>query len=92
VTVAVEVPPRAPVVAVKFAELAAAGTVTKAGTVSREVVLARAIAAPPVGAGWDRVTVQVVEAFGPRLVGLHDKDETPPDTAKLRVVVAELPL
>jgi hypothetical protein len=92
VTVALEVPPSAAVVAVKFAELAAAGTVTEAGTVSREVVLARVIAAPPVGAGWDRVTVQVVEVFGPRLVGLHDKDETSPEAAKLRVVVAELPL
>jgi len=54
--------------------------------------LARAIAAPPVGASWDKTTVQVVEAFGPRLVGLHDKDETSPEAAKLRVVVAELPL
>ena len=33
------------------------------------MLFARVTLAPPVGAGWVRVTVQVLEEFGPRLGG-----------------------
>jgi hypothetical protein len=90
VMVALELPPRAAVVAVKLAELAAAAIVTEAGTVSKELVLAKVRTAPPAGAGWDKATVQVVEAFGPRLVGLQDREETSAKAARVTVVLAEL--
>jgi hypothetical protein len=38
------------------------------------------------------VTVQVLEAFGPRLVGLHDKEDTSTDATRLTLTVAELVL
>jgi hypothetical protein len=38
--------------------------------------------APPAGAAWVRVTVQVLEELGPRLVGLHAiKVDAPPMNA-----------
>jgi hypothetical protein len=43
--------PMAPVVALKVAQVAAAGTVTDAWTVSVALVLVRVTVAPPVGAG-----------------------------------------
>jgi len=46
--------------------------------------------APPVGAGWVKVTVQVLDEFEPRLVGLHDTAETKTAAAKFTVVLAEL--
>jgi hypothetical protein len=81
--------PMATVVALKVADMAAAATVTEAGTVSVALVLVRATAAPPVGAGWVRVTVQVLEALGPRLVGLQASEETS-TTTMLIVALAEL--
>ena len=81
--------PRAAVVALKVAEVAAAATVTDAGTVRVALVLVNVTAAPPVGAAWVRVTVQVLEAFGPRVVGLQASEETRTAT-KLTVAVAEL--
>jgi hypothetical protein len=79
----------AAVVALKVAEVAAAATVTDAGAVRVALVLVRVTAAPPVGAAWVRVTVQVLEAFGPRLVGLQASDETSTAT-KLTVALAVL--
>ena len=78
------------VVALKVAEVAAAATVTDAGTVSVALLLDRLTLAPPVGAAWGSVTVQVLEAFGPRLVGLHDKEDTSTDATRLTLAVAEL--
>jgi hypothetical protein len=72
----------ATVVALKVAEVAAAGTVTDAGMVSVELVLVRMTVAPPAGAGWVSVTVQVLDEFGPRLVGLQTiKVDAPPMNA-----------
>jgi hypothetical protein len=69
----------AKVAALKVAEVAAAATVTDAGTVSAGLVLVRVTVAPPVGAGWVRVTVHVPEELGPRLVGLQAiKADAPP--------------
>ena len=80
------------VVALKVAVVAAAATVTDAGTVRVESVLVRVTVAPPVGAAWVRVTVQVLEEFGPRLVGLQASEETSTDAARAMLVLAELPL
>jgi hypothetical protein len=79
----------AAVVALKVADMAAAATVTDAGAVSVELVLVRVTAAPPVGAAWVSVTVQVLEALGPRLVGLQASEETSTAT-RLTVALAEL--
>ena len=70
-----------PAVAVKVAVVAAAATVTDAGTVRVELVLVRVTEAPPVGAAWVRVTVQVElpELF--KAVGTQDKELTVGKTA-----------
>jgi hypothetical protein len=78
------------VVAVKVAEVAAAVTVTDAGTVRAELVFVRVTLAPPVGAGWVKVTVHALEAFGPRLVGLQASEETRTGATRLTVALAEL--
>jgi hypothetical protein len=80
------------VVALKLAEVAAAATVTDAGTARAELVLARATMAPPLGAGWVKVKVQALEEFGPRLLGVQATEETDTGTTRLTAVVAELPL
>ena len=90
--VALELPLMDAVVALKVAEVVAAATVTDAGTVRAEFVFDSATLAPPLGAGWLKVTVQVVEEFGPRLVGLHASEETNTGATRLTVAVAELPL
>ena len=49
-----------------------AGTRTDAGTIRAEAkLLERATVVPPVGAAWERVTLQVVEAEAARLVLPH---------------------
>ena len=82
--------PTATVVALKVAEVAAAATVTDVWTVSVELVLVRAMLAPPVGAAWVKVTVQALEALGPRLVGLQTSEETSTGAVRLMVALAEL--
>ena len=79
-----------PVVALKVADVAAAATVTEAGTVSVELVLVSVTLAPPVGAAWVKVTVQVVDELWPRLVGLQASEETSTGATRLTVVFAEL--
>ena len=78
------------VVALNVAEVAAAATVTDAGTVRVALVFVRVTVAPPVGAGWVRVTVQVLEALGPRVVGLQASDETSTGATRLMVAFAEV--
>jgi len=80
------------VVALNVAVFAAAATVTDAGTVSVELLFVKVTVAPPVGAACVSVTVQVLEAFCPRLVGLHASDETSTEAVRLMLVLAELPL
>jgi hypothetical protein len=91
VIVALELLPTAAVVALKVAEVAAAATVTDAGTFKIELLFARVTLAPPAGAGWVRVTVQVLEEFGPRLAGLHTREETRLVDVRLIAVLAALP-
>jgi len=79
-----------PVVALKVADVAAAATVTDAGTVRLALELERPTLAPPVGAAWVRVIVQVLEEFAPRLLGMQDTADTETGAARLTVVFAEL--
>ena len=90
VRVALELLLMVAVVALNVAEVAAAATVTEAGTVRVELVFDSATLAPPLGAGWVSVTVQVLEEFGPRLVGLHASEDTSTGATRLTVAVAEL--
>jgi hypothetical protein len=62
-------------VAMNFAVVVPAATVTEAGTVSEVLLLDSATLDPPVGAAEFRVTVQLEEAPGIRLPGLHVIDE-----------------
>ncbi len=78
------------VVALKVAVVAVAATVTDAGTVSVAFVFVSATLAPPAGADCVKVTVQVLEAFCPRLVGLHTSDDTSTGATRLTVALAEL--
>jgi hypothetical protein len=54
------------------------------------LLFVRATLAPPVGAGWVNVTLQVLEESGPRLAGLQAKEETKTGATRLTVVLAEL--
>jgi hypothetical protein len=78
------------VVALNVAVVADAATVTDVGTVSVPFVFVSATTAPPAGAACVKVTVQVLEAFGPRLVGLHASEDTRTGATKLIVAFAEL--
>ena len=90
--VALELRLRIPVVTVNVAEVAPAGTVADAGVVSRELVSDRVTVAPPAGAGWLNVTVQVLEEFGPRLPGLQLTVETNTVAVSVTAAVTEAPL
>jgi hypothetical protein len=78
------------VVALNVAVFAAAVTVTDAGTVSVAFVLVNVTTAPPAGATLVSVTVQVLEAFGPRFAGLHVSVDTSTGAIRLIVVFAEV--
>ena len=82
----------AAVVALKMAEVAAFATVTEAGTVSVGLVLERVTLAPPVGAALLRVTVQVLEALGPRLAGAQAREEISTGATRVTLALAELAL
>jgi hypothetical protein len=79
-------------VALKVAVVAPAATVTEAGTVSEVLLLASATLNPPTGAVWVSVTVQVLTALCPRLVGLHVSTETRTGTGARRLIEAVLEL
>ena len=68
---------RTPVLAEKVPVVEPAETVTEAGTVKAALlVLASVTLAPPAGAAFESVTVQVVEAFDVRLAAAHCSEET----------------
>jgi len=54
------------------------------------LVFVKVTRAPPAGAFFVSVTVQVLEEFAPRAVGLHDNEETRTAAERLTVVLAEL--
>lgn len=88
VTVALELPLRVGVLTVKLAVVAAAAIVTLAGTVSRELVLARATTAPPAGAACDRVTVHVADEFDARVVGVQVRVGAETGAVKVTITLA----
>ena len=81
-----------PVVALKLAVVAAAATVTDAGTVKEVLLLDSVTAAPPAGATLVRVTVQALVALGPKLVGLQASDDTSTGATRLMAALPVLPL
>jgi hypothetical protein len=82
--------PTTKVLTLKLAQVLAAATVTDEGTVSVGLVLVRVTVTPPVGDGWVKVTVQVLEELGPRLVGLQASVETSAGAIRVTVALAEL--
>ncbi len=76
--------------ALKFAVVAPTVTVTEAGTVSKALLLANVTVEPPAGAVCVSVTVQLLTALCPRLVGLHTTPETNTGAKRLIVAVFEL--
>jgi hypothetical protein len=90
VIVALWLLPMVVVVTLNVAEVAAADTVTDAGAVRVAFVLVSATLAPPVGAAWVRVTVQVLDELGPTLVGLQATPETTTGANRLIAAVCEL--
>ena len=81
-----------PAVAVKVPEVLPAATVTVAGAERAALPLLTTTAAPPDGAILVSVTVQVLLAAGPRLVGLHVSEATLIGAAKETDAVAEVAL
>jgi hypothetical protein len=77
-------------VALKVAVVAPAATVTDAGTVSEVLLLPSVTLDPPVGAVCVSVTVHVLTALCPRLVGLQAMPETSAGATRLMVAVCEL--
>jgi hypothetical protein len=77
-------------VALTVAVVDPAATVTEAGTVSKVLLLASVTAEPPVGAAWVSVTVQVLTALCPRLVGVQPNVETTTGAMRLIEAVCEL--
>lgn len=73
-----------------MAELAPAGTVADAGTVSIELADDRVTAEPPLGAARFRTTVQFAVADGGRLDGLHATELTVTVATRLMVALCEL--
>ena len=78
------------VVALNVAVVDVAATVTDAGTFKAVLLLLSVTTTPPVGAGWERVTVQVLDAFCPRFVGLQVRDDTRAGATRLMLAFAEL--
>jgi hypothetical protein len=87
--VALELPLTAAVVTMRFTEVAAAGTVTDGATVSVALEFERVTVAPPAGAGWVTVTVQMLEASAPILAGVQVIDETSMGATRLTAILAE---
>ena len=78
------------VVALNVVVVWVAGTVTDPGAFSVELLFEMVTSAPPAGAALVKVTVHVLEAFGPRLVGLQASEETSTGATRLIVALAEL--
>jgi len=77
-------------VAPNVAVVAPAATFTVPGTVSKALLLASVTFDPPAGAVCVSVTVQVLAALCPRLVGLQATPDTSTGASRLIVAVFEL--
>ncbi len=80
-----------PAVAVKFAVVAPALTVTEAGTVSAVLLEESPTEAPPVRAAEDNVTVQMLPEPDATELGEHDRPETAGTGGVTVTVVVTLP-
>ena len=77
-------------VALKVAVVAPTVTVTDAGTVSKVLLLVSVTLDPPAGAVCVSVTVQVLTALCPKLVGLHATPDTRTGAVRVIMAVCEL--
>lgn len=82
----------APAAAVKEAAVPLAGTVTEAGTETSGVLLASATTVPPAGAGWFRITVQVVALPEVSWVLVQAIPTGPTGTVSANTKLTEIPL
>ena len=80
-----------PAVTVNVAEVAPAATATDAGVVSSEL-LSDSVTVVLAVAALLNVTVQVLAALEPRVVGVHASEESVTAAAKVMVAVFETPL
>ena len=83
------------VVAVKVPVVEPWATLTDGGSVNPDIPLLLSITtAPPVGAGCESVTAQLLTACGPKVVGLHWREVIPglATTSRLKLRLKELPL
>ena len=80
-----------PAVTLNVADVAPAATVTEAGVVSREL-LSDSVTVVPAVAALLNVTVQVLAALEPRVVGVQASEESVTAAARLMVAVFETPL
>jgi hypothetical protein len=78
-----------PAVAVKVAVVAAAVTVTEAGTVNELLLSAIVTVVPPVGAAFDSVTVQVLVPLEFRLMGVQASEDRVTAVTRLMEAVRE---
>jgi len=88
--VALELPLIAAVVTMRSTDVAAACTVTDGATVSAVLLFKRVTLAPPAGAAWVSVTVQMLEELAPMLEGLQVTDETRTPATRFTVALAAL--
>jgi hypothetical protein len=77
-------------VALNVAVVAPAATTTDTGTLSEALLLPSVTLEPPAGATCVNVTVHVLTALCPRLVGLHARVDTSADATRLMLAVCEL--
>jgi len=96
VKVAVWAAATVPASGVKVVDVEPAGTVTEVGAVSAELLDVRRTTAPPGGATPLRMIVQVIDAPGETLEGLHARDAAVTGGAvggtRVRMALAELPV
>jgi len=81
-----------PLLAVNVAVVAAAATVTDAGTVRTFAIAPPIVTTAPAGAAFVRVTVQVVLTFDARVPVAHCRDETSTGADSVRFTGVEEPL
>jgi hypothetical protein len=74
----------------KLADADEAATFTDAGAIKAIELLDNAIAAPVFGAALLSVMTQLLEAFGPRLPGVQESDDTREEDTRPIFVLAEL--
>jgi hypothetical protein len=85
--------PTALVLSVKGAIVDPAATVTEGGKVSPvSPVPAKVTTAPFPEAAFDRLTVQLLVAFDPRVVGVHRSEDTTVAIASERFADCDVPL